>query len=249
MFGKVSKNKLKEKIESVDKSTRPYYIKREFDVYRPKEGDNFIRILPPVGDEDDFSLDIYVHSYIGADRGSYLCREKVLGKSCAICNIYRKWKTQGRDEEAAKIATRRRTLFWVLDISDKPQSDKPLVFDAPYKQVAREILMRCLDKRTKEVIDISDLKKGREITFTLHVKGNKMLSEYTGVSIGMEYPVSADLAKYVVPLKEVLVIPKKEDIEELANMIVEFMSSEVNEEDSDVGADEESVKSKVSKIF
>jgi hypothetical protein len=248
MFRKVSKDRLRERIDNVDKSTRPYYIKREFDVYRPKEGDNFIRILPPVGDMDDFSLDIWVHSYIGPDKGSYLCREKVLGKRCAICEIYKKWKMQGKDEQAAQIATRRRTLFWILDISDKPQSDKPLIFDAPYKQVAREILMRCLDKRTKEVIDISDLKTGREISFTLHVKGNKMLSEYTGVSIGMEYPISPDLAQYVVPLKDVLVIPKKEEMEELASIVVEFVGSEVVEEEEGNELSE-SVTTKINKLF
>jgi len=247
MFGKVSKDRLKEKISGVNRSTRPYYIKREFDTYRPKEGDNFIRILPPVEGDEDFSLDIYVHSYVGPDKGSYLCRDKVLGKRCAICELYKKWKMQGKDKEAVSIAPKRRTLFWVLDISDKPQSNKPLIFDAPYTQVASEILTRCIDRRTNEVIDISDLKKGREVSFTLISKANKQFSEYRGVSIGMEYPISENLAKYVVSLKDVLEIPKKDEIEELADILIEF-SGNVVEDDED---EENNIvgKNKIKRVF
>lgn len=243
VFGKVKKDKLREKVENVGKSTRPYYIKKKYEVYKVKEGDNFIRILPPIGDEDDFGLDIWVHNYIGVDKGSYLCRAKVLGKTCPLCDLHKEMIMGGRDEEAGVLAPKRRTLYWILDTSDKPQSKNPLIFDAPYRQVAEEILRRCVDRKTNEIIDISDLKTGREIMFTLVPKGNKKFSEYKAVDLGDVYPVSESIGKGLVPLREVLEIPTKDELIEVADLVREFGLQTV-EENLDVNSD---VKEKIKK--
>lgn len=226
-FKKVNVGRIKEKLEKSG-INRPYYIAPDIPLYRVKEGDNYIRILPPVGDVDDFGLDIWVHSFLGPDRGSYLCVEKtnvegIKRKKCVLCDLYR--RMQGKNEEMARaLAPRRRTLYWVLDVSEKPQSEEPLLFDAPYRQVAEEILMRCVDRRTGEVIDISDVEDGREIIFRMS-KQSRKYPEYRAVELGSRYKISPKLAKKIVPLTEVLVIPDEAELIELVDILYEYGNS------------------------
>lgn len=222
-FKKANLAKIKEKVEKSG-IMRTYYIESGIPLYKPKEEDNYIRILPPVGEMDDFGLDIWVHSYLGPERGNYLCVERselfgVKRKKCLLCDLYR--RMQGKDEEMVRqIAPRRRTLYWVLDISDKPQSEEPMIFDAPYRQVAEEILMRCIDRRTGEIIDISDLENGREVYFRVDKKSRKY-PEYRGVEVGRKFPISPKLAKKIKPLYEVVVIPDEAEIVELVDLLYE----------------------------
>lgn len=243
-FKKVSKDKIREKF---DRSgiTRPHYIRPDIQLYKPKEGDNFIRILPPVGEMDDFGLDIWVHSFLGPERGSYLCLERTnlitrKKQKCVLCEFYR--KLQGKLEKSSSsndlmklVFPKRRTLFWVLDVSDKPQSIDPLVFDAPYRQVAEEIIMRCIDRKTGEIIDISDVKEGREIYFKM-TKANRKFPEYRGIELGAVYPIDSKLASKIVPLYSAVVIPDEAELVELVDVLQGFVESG-GEEDEEGDAD------------
>lgn len=226
-FKKINVVKIKEKLEKSG-INRPYYIVADVPLYKVKEGDNYIRILPPVGDEEDFGLDIWVHSFLGPDRGSYLCVEKtnvggIKRKKCVLCDLYR--RMQGKNEDLARaLAPRRRTLYWVLDISEKPQSEEPLLFDAPYRQVAEEILMRCVDRRTGEVIDISDVEEGREIIFRMN-KQNRKYPEYKAIELGSRYKISPKLARKIIPLSEVVVVPDETELIELVDILYEYGNS------------------------
>lgn len=237
-FRKVSKEKIKEKFERSG-VTRPHYLRADVPLYRPKEGDNFIRVLPPVGEMDDFGLDIWVHPFLGVERGSYLCLERtsLFGRKkqkCIICDFYRKVQNAERSGQVSDLvkalAPKRRTLFWVLDVSNKPQSADPLVFDAPYRQVAEEILMRCIDRRTGEIIDISDVKEGREVYFKM-VRGNRKFPEYRGIELGKVYPIDTRLASKIVPLYEVVVIPDEVELMELIDVLESMRESPVVEEE------------------
>lgn len=224
-FKKVNLGKIKEKLERTG-INRPYYIRPDVPLYKVKEGDNYIRILPPVGEMDDFALDVWVHSFLGPERGSYLCVEKtntlpqLKRRRCVLCDFYR--RMQGRNEDLARsLAPRRRSLYWILDVSDKPQSEDPLVFDAPYRQVAEEILMRCIDRRTGEIIDISDVEEGREIIFRMSRQGRRF-PEYRGIELGNRYPISLKLAKKVRPLYEVVVVPDEAELIELVDILYDY---------------------------
>ena len=66
-------------------STRDSFIIEEISLYKPAEGDNTIRIIPPTWeDPENYGLDIYVHYNVGPDNAAYLCLDKMLGKPCPI---------------------------------------------------------------------------------------------------------------------------------------------------------------------
>src|ERR1700693_6132381 len=78
-------DKVKERAEQTGSRFDSPFIDR-FDTFRPKVGDNLIRILPPTWDDHDhYGFDIWVHSYIGPDNGTYLCLNKMQNKPCPIC--------------------------------------------------------------------------------------------------------------------------------------------------------------------
>jgi hypothetical protein len=65
---------------SQDGSNRDSMFNQDVKMYKPKEGDNNIRILPPTWpDAKHFGFDGYVHYDIGPDGAAYLCLEKMEG--------------------------------------------------------------------------------------------------------------------------------------------------------------------------
>src|SRR4051794_25607717 len=61
-------------------------FKNGIDSYKTVQGDNYVRILPPTfTDADHFGLEVWQHGYVGVDKSTYLCRDKMLGKHCPIC--------------------------------------------------------------------------------------------------------------------------------------------------------------------
>lgn len=52
-------------------------FKQGFDSYRPKQGDNLIRYLPPTWDDaDHYGYTAFVHRGIGPDNATYLCPDR-----------------------------------------------------------------------------------------------------------------------------------------------------------------------------
>lgn len=191
-FGKVSKNKLVEKVQNIGKSDRPYYLKRNADVYKMKDGLNIIRIMPPSADDKDFGMLVYVHSYIGPEEGSYLCLSKNLQQDCPICDAMKLAQSSGDEELSKELYPRKRVIFQILDIGKNPQSNKMLLLDSP-PTLADDITALVYNQRTGETIDITDSKTGREINFE-RIKKIGGFPDYRRVSLGGNYPIK--LSKY-----------------------------------------------------
>jgi len=222
-FHKASKDALRNKIANIGKSDFISYLNKEIKVYKMKDGDNFLRILPPA-EGGDFSQDIYVHSFVGPNDGSYLCLEKNYDEKCPICVRYKKAKGDGDDELAKQLAPKKRVLYLVLDVSEKPQSTDALVFDSP-SQLSDEILRQCMDRKTKAVNDISDASEGREVIFTKVGKGIK--TKYQGVTLGDVYPLDDDIADQILPFEDLLQEPTTKALKEVAK------SYDVEEDEED----------------
>lgn len=61
-------------------------FKSAYDGWRPKEGENNIRILPATWDgHEDYAYTIWLHRYVGQDTSNYLCLRKMKNKRCPIC--------------------------------------------------------------------------------------------------------------------------------------------------------------------
>ena len=140
-------------------------FKPGFDTFRPKPGDNLIRILPPTweGEHENFGMDIWVHGWVGPDNGSYLCLSKMKGKPCPICDAAKECKDAGEADDAKKLEAKRRVLTWILD-RDGEDPNQPVLYSMSWT-TDRDINALCTNKRTGKVLYIDNPDEGYDIQF------------------------------------------------------------------------------------
>src|SRR3990172_4153390 len=91
-------------------------IKDGFDTWRPKVGDNCIRVLPPTWDNHShYAFETWVHKYIGPDSSTYLCPAKMLQKNCPICKMAQECKDAGEEDDYKKLRVTTVYYCWIID--------------------------------------------------------------------------------------------------------------------------------------
>jgi hypothetical protein len=159
--------------------------------YSPPRGDNAVRFLPPTWeDAEHYGHDIWVHYGIGADKGSYLCLKKMKDKPCPICDAANEMKAEGgKEAEAGKrISAKQRVLTYVIDRNER--RPKLAVWAMPWT-VDKDVSLASQNKKTGEVLNIVNAKKGYDVFFRL--EGQKLNTKYSGVSIDRDpSPLSDD---------------------------------------------------------
>lgn len=172
-------------------------------LFRPDDGENCIRIMPAtfglqpytneeldkMSDEEleklqaeedlygsGWDLPIYVHYQVGPDEGSYLCRDKMLGERCPVCEA----KAAARDpDEADELSPTKRALTWIIDRN--AEKEGPQLWSMPWSKIRNEIYGRSVDKKHGTPIMIDDVDEGFDITF--NKSGSKDRTQYTSVEI------------------------------------------------------------------
>jgi hypothetical protein len=161
--------------------TRDYdrIIKQGIPMFKPKEGENCIRIMPGTWGEPDWDYVFHSHFNIGPDDGQYLCPAKMNDEPCACCDA----KLECTDpEEADELSPRKGALCWIIDRDSEKTG--PQVWAIPFTKVRNEILLRSTDKRSGEPILIDDPEEGYDIVFTR--EGTKKTTQYKGVEISRD---------------------------------------------------------------
>jgi hypothetical protein len=163
-------------------------VKKGIKMWRPNDGDNRIRILPPTWKDpkpEHYGLDVYVHYGVGADRGSYLCLHKMLGKDDPIHEAREEVKrdpdyegNKDLEKYAKDLEAKRRVGVWIIDRDHEKEG--PQFWAMPWT-MDRDIIQVMSDKRTGEVLNIDDPQDGYDVEFTK--KGSKDRTEYIGVAI------------------------------------------------------------------
>jgi hypothetical protein len=162
-------------------------LKSGIKMFKPADGDNCIRIVPPTWKKaEHYGLDIYVHYGVGADRGTYLCLHKHKGEPDPIHEAYLEAKNEYSEDEknedlkklVKELEAKRRVLVYLID-RDRPK-EGIMAWAMPWT-LDRDIVQVMQDKRTGEVLPIDDPEEGYDVQFTK--KGSKNLTEYTGVAI------------------------------------------------------------------
>ena len=148
-------------------------------MWKPNDGDNRIRILPPTWDgAKHFGLDIYVHYGVGPDRQSYLCLEKMKGEADPIAEE-RAIARRDEDEKYAKeLEAKRRVLVYLIDRDHEKEGVQ--AWAMPWT-VDRDIVKVSVDKSNGEVLPIDHPEEGYDVEF--EKKGAKDRTEYLGVAI------------------------------------------------------------------
>jgi hypothetical protein len=155
-------------------------FKDTYDQFRPRMGNNDIRICPPTWEgAEHWGLVIWVHKRIGPDNGTYLCPFKMKGKKCPICDAAREARDAGEAEEAQQLEAKENIVMWVLD----REGDDPLL---PMLYMIswtadRDITALCEDKRTGKILFIDHPDDGYDLYFKRSGQGLK--TRYTAHSI------------------------------------------------------------------
>ncbi len=96
-------------------------FKSGFNSFRPKDGDNVVRILPPTWDAEDdhYGYQVWLHKRVGPDNNTYLCPFKMKQKKCPICNAAKEAQSSGETEEAKSLTAAENYVYWILDRADE----------------------------------------------------------------------------------------------------------------------------------
>lgn len=166
-------------------------IKSGIDTFRPKQGTNTVRFLPPSWeDPDHYGFDVWVHSYIGADSGTYICPKKMLDKPCPICAAQKEAADAGEEDEAKKLKATKKVLAWVVDRDDRKPI--PKVWIMSWSQ-DKEIATLCHSEKTGKVIMLDDPDKGFDLSFKR--TGEKLNTRYLGYVVDRQASQLGDSQK------------------------------------------------------
>lgn len=138
-------------------------FKPKFKQWKPKEGKNVIRILPPTWDDArHYGFDIFVNYSIGADNQAYLSLSKHQNEADPIAEARNEALKEGEKKLADKLRPNQRILYWIIDRNDEDEG--PLLWPAPFT-FDKSLSNLCIDEDTKDVIFIDDPNKGRDVRF------------------------------------------------------------------------------------
>lgn len=191
-------------------SSRKTYVKEDFlaaiDMKRwtPGKGHNFISIVPPKR-EGFFGERLHVHFNVGPSNDAFLCPQEMKRMRCPICEYREKLK---EDPEANQDAVRNlyptiRYLFFIIDSkSGDTKKEGVQLYDAAFS-VQKGIMGVSVNKRTGEVIDVSDPKEGKVVSFDRTGMGPKD-TKYVSFELEDRPPLPSDIFDTIPDFDELI---------------------------------------------
>lgn len=188
---------------SATRESYPSIFKSQYSSYRVKNGENYIRILPPTWENPrHFGLELALHLNVGPEDASVLCLRQMLKQRCPICEEIEKLERLGNSKAASRMRIIRRVLVWMLD-RDK-NSDEVLAWAMPVK-VNQGIVSIAIDRRSGTVLEIDHPDEGYDISFQR--EGSKEKTQYFGFKLALRPSSVPDSALDFIqdhPLPEIL---------------------------------------------
>lgn len=147
--------------------------------YKVRDGDNVVRIVPPMWDEAMFPwYEAWVHGFIGPNNSSFFCLAKMKNQPCPICEARSKEESKGASrEDLQQLTASHRALAYVIDRMEKDTDKMLKLWSMPWT-VAQDIV-KISFKRTGELLYLDDPDTGYDILFDKTGLGRK--TKYTGV--------------------------------------------------------------------
>ena len=156
------------------------FLRDDIKTFKPNDGENTIRILPPGWDNPEhYGIEVHVHYGIGPDEQAYLCAEKHGKGPCCICDARVKAQRDGEDEEYVNsLKPTKRGLFYLVDRAH--EKDGVVAWASPWS-VDTGITKVSVDKKSREVLAIDDPEEGYDVEFDKRGKG--IGTKYEGIAI------------------------------------------------------------------
>lgn len=156
------------------------YLNPDVSFFKPKEGENVVRIMPPTWPREDmekwgdgWEITIWLHREVGPEKDTYLCLDKMLGDPCPICAA-RMASTDSDERDMLK--PNKRNLAWIIDRNNT--SAGPMVWGIPVT-LFREINARSVDKKTNAALQIDNHIEGYDLIFNR--EGSGLRTKFSGV--------------------------------------------------------------------
>lgn len=168
--------------ERYQSGNRDSFVVPNVELWKPKDGDNWIRILPPTWDNaDHYALELFVHYEVGPDNGTYLCPNKMRGEPCGLCDEYHAAKSAKEEDYARALEVSMRLAAWIVDREEEKKGVQLWLYSMAQD---REIMQQAYDRRTGETIMIDHPNDGYDIEFTRRGKG--LQTKYSGFKLSRQ---------------------------------------------------------------
>lgn len=214
------------------------YLDSSIPSFKPKEGLNVIRFMPPTfGDEISYVYEIHAHYDIGPDHGAYVCMQKMFNKPCAVCDERGKFS----EAEQKDLRPRKRYLAWIIDRA--AERTGPQFWDLS-PTMDKDISAQCLDRHGKITL-IDDPENGHDVEFMR--SGTRLDTDYTGHKIDRDSSPLHDDEKiqdrwmnFVIdhPLDKMIILPDYD-------YVAKVFAGQVEARDKDLDEDEDEPRSRV----
>lgn len=233
-----SKDDLRRRAERKGGGQFDSIFRQGIDTWRPHDGQNVIRILPPTwADHNHYGYDIWVHAFIGPDKSTYLCPSKMLSKPCPICDAAREAQRAGEEDEFKALRAKTQVVVWMLD-RDGDNPAVPALYAMSFT-MDKDIVTQCQNPKTGRVLLIDHPDEGYDVMFNRTGKG--LNTRYVGISIDREAsPILDDEAEQ----EELLEYIQENPIPDLLNFYSEdhlraVIEGSAGEKDEELDEEEE----------
>lgn len=174
-----SANARRERYQSGNRDT---FIEGNVELWKPKDGDNWIRILPPTWENaDHYAFELYVHYEVGPDNNTYLCPKEMKGERCGLCEEYHEAKSAKQEDYARALEVSMRLAAWIIDREEEKKGPQLWLFSTAQD---REIMQQAYDRRTGETYMIDHPTEGFDVEFTR--KGKGLQTKYSGFKLARQ---------------------------------------------------------------
>ncbi len=213
-------------------------FKAGVDVWRPKDGDKLIRILPAgwENEKNHYALKVFIHKWVGVNKGTYLCLRRMRNKTCPICEASEESSRAGEREDAYKLSALEHYVCYILARDDDKMSNIPQLY----------LMGRTLDS---DIAALSRSKKsGKTLWLTNQDEGNDVNVRRTGKQLLTKYlpsiehescPILDDQKAQDKVIAHIIEYPIPSLLEyKSAEYLEQIMSGTVEEKDPDLDNDD-----------
>ena len=203
------------------------YVKGSLETFTPVDGDNAIRIVPPLASDKYASLwGVEIWTYFLANRVYVSSTTFDKHPNDPVAEHFFKVR-QTDEQEASKYRGTRRHLMYVMDMND---ADNPQlkIWAAP-PTLVDEFIGLSKDPRSGKLVPLEDPQQGRVIFFTR--TGQGINTKYTRVQLDSEAsPLDESLAEELDEFENIIEVASED---ELRSAVQKVQNADDDDDDDD----------------
>jgi hypothetical protein len=153
-------------------------------LWKPRDGKNIIRILPPTWDDaNHYGYEIWCNYGVGVDEQSYLSLHKMKGIKDPLAEARKQADRNGDKKLSEQLTPRKRILMYVIDRN--AEDEGPQLWSAPWT-IDKDLCNLSFDEDTRDVIMIDDPEEGSDFAF--HKEGTGLTTKYPAAQMRIKKP-------------------------------------------------------------